>query len=51
MPELKIAFEGLTPGRQRAYILHFAQPKQQKTRESRIEKCIPKILSGKGFLD
>ena len=51
MPELKIAFDGLTPGRQRAYILHFAQPKQQKTRESRIEKCIPKILSGKGFLD
>lgn len=51
MPELKDAFEGLTPGRQRAYILHFAQPKQQKTREARIDKYIHKILSGKGFLD
>lgn len=51
MPELKTAFETLTPGRQRAYILHFSQPKQAKTRESRIEKCTPQILSGKGLMD
>jgi uncharacterized protein YdeI (YjbR/CyaY-like superfamily) len=50
-PKLKSAFEKLTPGRQRAYILYFTQPKQSKTRESRIEKYIPKILSGKGLLD
>ncbi len=50
-PELKSAFEALTPGRQRGYILHFSQPKQSKTRISRIEKCIPKILNGKGFHD
>jgi uncharacterized protein YdeI (YjbR/CyaY-like superfamily) len=50
-PELKTAFEALTPGRQRAYILHFSQPKQVKTRESRIEKCIPQILDGKGLMD
>ncbi len=48
---LKTAFEALTPGRQRAYLLHFSQPKQSKTRESRVEKCIPKILSGKGLDD
>jgi uncharacterized protein YdeI (YjbR/CyaY-like superfamily) len=48
---LKSAFEALTPGRQRAYLFHFSQPKQSKTRESRIEKYIPKILSGKGLLD
>ena len=47
-PALKTAFEALTPGRQRGYILHFAAPKQSKTRESRIEKFIPKILDGKG---
>src|SRR5579862_3728156 len=41
---LKTAFEGLTPGRQRAYLLHFAQPKQAKTREARVEKCMPQIL-------
>jgi len=51
MPDLKKAFEALTPGRQRAYLMHFAQPKQSKTREARIEKCIPMILSGKGLLD
>ena len=51
MPKLKEAFESLTPGRQRGYILHFSQPKQSKTRESRIEKCIPKILDGKGLMD
>lgn len=48
---LKAAFEALTPGRQRGYILHFAQPKQAKTRESRVEKCIPQILNGKGLDD
>ena len=51
MPELKTAFEELTPGRQRAYLLHFSTPKQSKTRESRIEKCIPQILAGKGLND
>ncbi|NQV53291.1 MAG: YdeI/OmpD-associated family protein [Flavobacteriales bacterium] len=51
LPSLKAAFEGLTPGRQRAYILHFSAPKQSKTREARIEKYIPHILSGKGFHD
>lgn len=50
-PNLKAAFEALTPGRQRGYILHFSQPKQAKTRVSRIEKCIPKIMEGKGFHD
>ena len=48
---LKAAFEALTPGRQRAYLFHFSQPKQSKTRESRIEKCIPQILDGKGLND
>jgi uncharacterized protein YdeI (YjbR/CyaY-like superfamily) len=51
MPALKTAFEALTPGRQRGYLLYFAQPKQSKTRESRIEKWIPQILSGKGLND
>ena len=50
-PDLKTAFEVLTPGRQRAYLLHFSQPKQSKTREARIEKSIPKILDGKGLED
>lgn len=49
--DLKRAFNALTPGRQRAYLLHFAAPKQAKTRESRIEKCIPQILTGKGLMD
>jgi len=48
-PLLKAAFQALTPGRQRAYLLHFSQPKQSKTRESRIEKSIPAILDGKGL--
>jgi len=48
---LKTAFEALTPGRQRGYILHFSAPKQSKTRVSRIEKCIPQILNGKGLND
>lgn len=50
-PTLKTAFGALTPGRQRAYLLHFAAAKQAKTREARIEKCIPQILNGKGLLD
>jgi uncharacterized protein YdeI (YjbR/CyaY-like superfamily) len=41
----------LTPGRQRAYILHFSAPKQSKTRESRVEKYLPHILNGKGLDD
>lgn len=49
--ELKAAFEGLTPGRRRGYILHFSQPKQSKTRASRIEKWAPRILEGKGMHD
>lgn len=49
--DLKIAFENLTPGRQRGYLLFFSQPKQSKTRESRIEKNIERILSGKGLND
>src|ERR1700722_10518166 len=50
-PKLKTAFEALTPGRQRGYIFYFNGAKQSKTRESRIEKCAPKILKGKGLLD
>lgn len=50
-PELKDAFEALTPGRQRAYLLHFSGAKQAKTRVSRIEKCIPQIFNGKGLND
>ncbi|RHX80854.1 YdeI/OmpD-associated family protein [Leptospira yasudae] len=50
-PALKAAFDALTPGRQRGYLLHFAAPKQPKTRESRVEKCIPLILKGKGLND
>jgi uncharacterized protein YdeI (YjbR/CyaY-like superfamily) len=51
LPALKAAFEALTPGRQRAYMLHFSTPKQSKTRESRVEKCMPQILDGKGLND
>jgi len=51
MPELKAAFYQLTPGRQRAYLLHFSSPKQAKTREARIEKCVQPILDGKGLND
>ncbi len=47
--ELKAAFAALTPGRQRAYLLHFSQPKQAKTREARIDKCVPFIMNGKGL--
>ncbi|HEX9151246.1 MAG TPA: YdeI family protein [Flavobacterium sp.] len=51
IPALKTAFDTLTPGRQRAYILHFSAPKQSKTRESRVEKWMPQILNGKGLND
>ncbi|MDH6229893.1 uncharacterized protein YdeI (YjbR/CyaY-like superfamily) [Mesorhizobium soli] len=51
MSDLKAAFDGLTPGRQRAYILHFSAPKQSKTRVARIEKYAQKILDGKGLDD
>lgn len=50
-PALKKAFEALTPGRQRAYIFYFSQPKLSKTRESRVEKYMKQILSGKGLDD
>jgi uncharacterized protein YdeI (YjbR/CyaY-like superfamily) len=48
---LKTAFDALTPGRQRAYLLYFSAPKQSKTRESRVEKCMQQILNGKGLND
>lgn len=51
VPALKKAFQALTPGRQRAYILYFSAPKQSKTREARVEKCMPQILDGKGLTD
>ncbi len=51
IPALKTAFEALTPGRQRAYILYFSEPKQSKTRKSRVEKCMQQILNGKGLND
>ncbi len=51
MPELKTAFSALTPGRQRGYLFHFSQPKQSKTRMARVEKYVPRILSGKGLED
>ena len=50
-PALKTAFYTLTPGRQRGYILYFSQPKQSKTRESRVEKYTKQILNGKGLDD
>jgi uncharacterized protein YdeI (YjbR/CyaY-like superfamily) len=51
IPALKTAFDALTPGRQRAYNLYFFAPKQSKTRESRVEKCMQQILNGKGLND
>lgn len=51
MPELKKAFQALTPGRQRGYLLFFSAPKQAKTREARIEKYLQQILNGKGLDD
>ncbi len=50
-PLLKTAFEALTPGRQRGYIIHFSQPKQSQTRINRIDKWTPMILNGKGMHD
>ena len=50
-PALKNAFDALTPGRQRAYLFYFSQPKQSKTRASRVEKCMRQILNGKGLDD
>jgi uncharacterized protein YdeI (YjbR/CyaY-like superfamily) len=50
-PSLKTAFEALTPGRKRGYILYFSGAKQSKTREARIEKCVRRILNGKGLND
>lgn len=51
MPALKTAFEALTPGRQRGYILYFSGARQSQTREARIEKCVDQILDGKGLND
>ena len=51
IPALKTAFDALTPGRQRGYIFYFSAPKQSKTRESRVEKCMQRILNGKGLND
>jgi uncharacterized protein YdeI (YjbR/CyaY-like superfamily) len=51
IPALKKAFQALTPGRQRGYLLYFAAPKQSKTREARIEKYTPQILKGQGLND
>jgi uncharacterized protein YdeI (YjbR/CyaY-like superfamily) len=51
IPALKTAFDALTPGRQKAYIFYFSAPKQSKTRESRVEKCMQQILNGKGLND
>ena len=50
-PDLRAAFEALTPGRQRGYLFFFGSAKQSKTREARIEKCLPRILAGKGLED
>ena len=50
-PGLKTAFEALTPGRQRGYLLYFSRAKQSKTRASRVEKYMPQILDGKGLDD
>ncbi len=51
LPDLKAAFDGLTPGRQRGYILYFSAAKQSKTRQCRVEKCMRRILDGKGLND
>ena len=50
-PALKTAFDALTPGRQRGYLLYFSAAKQSKTREARVEKCVQQILNGKGLND
>jgi uncharacterized protein YdeI (YjbR/CyaY-like superfamily) len=49
LPALKTAFKALTPGRQRGYLIYFSGAKQSKTREARVEKCLPQILKGKGL--
>ncbi|MGC1459155.1 MAG: YdeI/OmpD-associated family protein [Steroidobacteraceae bacterium] len=49
LPELKAAFEALTPGRRKSYIFHISGAKQPKTRAARVEKCVPTILNGRGF--
>ena len=51
LPVLKTAFNALTPGRRRAYILYFSSAKQSKTRESRVERSLQQILKGKGLND
>ena len=51
VPALKTAFEALTPGRQRAYLLYFSAPKQSRTRQARVAKCLPQILNGRGLND
>lgn len=51
IPNLKAAFESLTPGRQRAYMFYFDQPKKIQTKEERVEKYLKKILDGKGMYD
>jgi uncharacterized protein YdeI (YjbR/CyaY-like superfamily) len=48
-PELRAAFEALTPGRRKSYIFHVSGAKQMKTRAARAERCVPMILSGRGF--
>ena len=50
-PALRKAFDALTPGRRKSYILHIANAKQEKTRAARTEKCVPAIMSGRGFLE
>ena len=50
-PLFKRAFEALTPGRQRGYLYHFAQAKKSETRAARIEKAMPAIFEGRGFLE
>ena len=50
-PDLRAAFEALTPGRQRGYLFYFSSAKQSKIRDARIEKCLPRILQGKGLED
>lgn len=50
-PDLKAAFEALTPGRQREFHLHVSDAKQSATRQARVEKCVPKILAGQGGCD
>jgi uncharacterized protein YdeI (YjbR/CyaY-like superfamily) len=51
IPALRIAFDALTPGRQRAYLFYFSAAKQSQTRQSRVEKCMQRILNGKGLND